>query len=174
MLECTVNSARALATCKVGEIPSGENYKMTLNIPEMGSSDGEFSGFSSNYVITSYYPETGSKHGGTFVTIEGSGFQKNQVLKIDIDGVPTSCDSTGQAVEYTLLHCLTLENFVIQATDTPYLGTITQSKFSILGGETFTITGTQFTAIECPESRENEILIGVHRFGWEIQFLDNL
>ena len=146
MVNCNTASVTSV-TCNVGDVPEG-THSIILRIPEVGDAvSGTM--VSVQNTISSHSPTVGSQHGGTIVTISGAGFGADQVVTVDIGGSATSCDSAGFDVTYDQLICRTDANANIASGDTPNLASISLNKFTIHGGEQFTLTGTDLTGDGC-------------------------
>ena len=127
-------------TCQVGSTGQGAGHTLKIDIPELGVMESTDT-YEVQSGITSYAPMTGSTEGGTIVTVQGSGFAADQSVTISMGGSDTNCDSTGLDVSYNTLTCRTDTNANIAGGVTPSI-TSSQSKFSVIGGEEFTISGS--------------------------------
>ena len=142
MVNCNTPTTTSV-TCDVGNVPEGTHY-ITLRIPENGDAVSS-STVLVEKVVSSHSPTVGSQHGGTVITVLGSGFEANQVVSVDVGGALTECDSTGFEVSYSELICRTSANADIANGNTPSLSEISLNKFTIHGGEQFTLTGADLT-----------------------------
>ena len=145
------------ADCKVGETGVGSNIKTTIDLPQLGQAESAET-FEVVFAISNYSPKKGSPHGGTIVTVNGSGFLPGQVVTVNIGGSPTECDSAGHEVTYSKLLCRTRANSKISASNVPKMDSTSQTSFSVIGGERFTIKGSNFS----PESNcdDSTVFIG--------------
>ena len=142
MVNC-VSKTLTGVTCDVGPSPEG-THEIVLDLPQVGIINTGFS-VALSRSISSHKPTVGSKFGGTIVTVSGTGFGAGQIVTIDIGGSPTECDSTGFDVTYDQLICSTRANSNIADGNTPTLDSVSMNQFSIIGGETFTLSGNGFT-----------------------------
>ena len=141
------------ADCKVGQTGTGSGLKVFIDLPELGQAESTDT-FEVVSSISDYSPKNGSPHGGTIVTVDGSGFLADQVVTIKIGGSDTECDSAGFEVTYSKLTCRTRANSGISASNVPTMDSVTQTKFSVIGGERFTIQGSNFSPEQnCDDSK---------------------
>jgi hypothetical protein len=97
MINCG-SASETSVTCEVGNTAAGDHV-IIMKIPEVGDTFSEVT-VSVSSEITDSTPTVGSQHGGTVVTVTGTGFGEGDVVNVDIGGVSVSCDSTGFEVTY--------------------------------------------------------------------------
>ena len=132
-----------------------------MEIPEVGTAEYTDKSFTSTSSVASNSPTIGSKHGGTVVTVAGTGFYSGQVVSVQIRGAPTDCDSTGHEVSYDKMTCVTRPNDSIATGSTPVVTGITRNQFTFMGGEEIIISGSGFdaqTGVGC--NVNGEVMVG--------------
>jgi hypothetical protein len=140
--------------CKVGYSGFGSGHELTFDIPELGTFKHDKT-YELELTIGSLSPSTGSKNGGTIVVVSGSGFKPDSTIQINFGGVQTDCDSTGLEVTFDSMTCRTAPNSGISGGVTPTVSW-SQNKFTVIGGEMFTLTGTDLSG----DDSCNSVMIG--------------
>ena len=131
-------------TCQAGDVPISNGHTVEIVIPQLGSASRTVDGLSSVSVVTSNEPTSGSRNGGTIVTVQGSGFTPGETVIVSLGGSDTQCDSTGFDVTYDTLICKSAANNNLPSGRTPVISGISMDIFNVAGGEEFTITGNKF------------------------------
>jgi len=131
-------------SCLIGATGEGSNHEIVVQINDMGVMSAS-STLTVSTVVTDNSPKEGSRHGGTIVTAQGTGFAPNQIISVDFNGESVNCDSTGLDVTYTEMKCRTAANGGSSATS-PQLDSVTPNKLTVVGGERITLTGSDFSS----------------------------
>ena len=153
----SVTSANSSNTviAEFGDVSVG-THRILFNEPSIGIaiSDHEVT---AKAVISSYDPLIGSEYGGTKVTVFGSGFSFDHVVKVFDD--PQDCVPLAGHVTYNKMICVTNGVSGVSnrkkraASGTPLVSEISPAKISILGGDLMTIKGSNFGS----ENQENRV-----------------
>ena len=128
-------------SCNIGMTGQGL-HKVIVDIPEIGIIESADS-YTVESKVVSHAPQTGSIEGGTIVFVTGSGFHQGQEVTLTMGGAEILCvaDDDLNVVLYNEFYCRTRPNSEITGGVTPTIS-VDKTKFSVLGGEVFTITGT--------------------------------
>ena len=161
--EVTVSGVTKSVTCLVGRVPVTDTHTFEMIIPELGNANFEPpQKFSTILRVDETKPSRGSRNGGTRVSVTGSGFAADDVLTVLMGGARVPCDPIKETVDYTTVTCITRASNQIAPGRSPTLKEISQSKFNIMGGEEFTITGT-FLNPDRDCTNKGEVFIGPNK-----------
>jgi hypothetical protein len=131
-------------SCSIGATGEGSNHEIVVQISDLGVMSAS-STLTVSTSVTDNNPKEGSRHGGTIVTAQGTGFAPNQIISVDFNGESVNCDSAGLEVSYTEMKCRTVANSGSSATS-PQLDSVSPNKLTVVGGERITLTGSDFTS----------------------------
>ena len=161
--EVAVSGVTKSITCLVGRVPVTDTHTFEMIIPELGNANFEPpQKFSTILKVDETKPSRGSRNGGTRVYVTGSGFAVDDVLTVLMGGAMVPCDPIKETVDYTTVTCITRASNQIAPGRSPTLKEISQSKFNIMGGEEFTISGT-FLKPDRDCTTNGEVFIGPNK-----------